>query len=222
MYIELEEHLAAMAVRLAEDYALTRLGKMEEAHLPPDWTFDDIPSEIRNEAKEHAMSRVHAKAVEILQAHGALEARSGSFRAICVYQPHISKKGIMFTNLVFSWVLGQTNDISYLWTSDSDTWVTPDTLPMTIGCMVSDPKIGGSCSSLAIHNENDSFIASLGSAAYWSELAITRGQTGAIDAVDCQPGPCAAFLLSALTPNLFDWYIQTSLGIKTVSQDSLH
>lgn len=207
---------------MAKDYILSKLGKTDLAYLPAGWTFHDIPRELRNEAKEYAMHMVYARAVEILKEHNALDPYDSSFRAICVYQPHISKKGIMFTNFVFSWVLGQTHDISYLWTSDSDTWVTPETLPLTIGCMVSDPKIGGSCSSLSIHNENDSFIASLGSAAYWSELAITRGQTGAIDAVDCQPGPCAAFRLSALQPNLFDWYVQTSLGIKTIVNEDRH
>ena len=211
-----------MAVRLAREYVLARLGKSEQAYLPIDWTFDDLPRELKNEAREYSMHRVHAKATEILKEHGALDSTYKSFRAICVYQPHISKKGIMFTNMVFAWVLGQTHDISFLWTSDSDTWVTPETLPLTIGCMVSDPKIGGSCSSLSIHNENESSIASLGSAAYWSELAITRGQTGAVDAVDCQPGPCAAFRLSALCPNLFDWYIQTSLGIKTIVNEDRH
>ena len=88
--------------------------------------------------------------------------------------------------------------------------------------MAFDSCIGGSCSALSIHNETESFVAGLGSAAHWSELAITRGQTGAIDAVDCQPGPCAAFLLSALSPNLFDWYIQTSLGIKTIVNEDRH
>ena len=168
------------------------------------------------------MQKVHLKAIEILREHNALDSHKTSFSAYCIYQPHVSKKGIMFTNLVFSSILGQANDISYLWTSDSDTWVTPETLPLTIGCMESDPMIGGSCSSLSIHNENDSFIAGLGSAAYWSELAITRGQTGAIDAVDCQPGPCAAFRLSALVPNLFDWYTQTSLGVKTIVNEDRH
>lgn len=65
-------------------------------------------------------------------------------------------------------------------------------------------------------------IAALGSAAYWTELAITRGQTGAVDAVDCQPGPCAAFRLVALEPILLKWYAQTSIGIRTVVNEDRH
>ena len=222
VFVALQEPLAVLAVRIAEDFALGKLTKSEQAQLPLDWTFDDLPRELKAAANEHAMHKVYTKAVEILREHDVLDSYKRSFRAICVYQPHISKKGIMFTNLIFSCILGQRDDISYLWTSDSDTWVTPETLPLTIGCMESDSTIGGSCSSLAIHNERDSFIAAMGSAAYWSELAITRGQTGAIDAVDCQPGPCAAFRLSALQPNLFDWYVQTSLGVKTVVNEDRH
>lgn len=53
-------------------------------------------------------------------------------------------------------------------------------------------------------------------------LAITRGQTGAVDAVDCQPGPCAAFRLIALESILLPWYTQTSLGVKTVVNEDRH
>ena len=122
----------------------------------------------------------------------------------------------MFTNFIFGLALGRFNNISYLWTSDSDTWVYPDTLYQTIGCMAADPSIGGSCASLSIHNEKESLVSALGAAAYWSELAITRGLTGAVDTVDCQPGPCAAFRVAALEPVLMDWYTQTSFGVKTV------
>jgi hyaluronan synthase len=91
-----------------------------------------------------------------------------------------------------------------------------------IGCMSVDPLIGGSCSALSIHNGDESLIAQLGAAAYWTELAITRGQTGAVDSVDCQPGPCAAFRLMALKPILLGWYTQTSIGIKTVVNEDRH
>lgn len=128
----------------------------------------------------------------------------------------------MFSNLIMSLALGVANDVEYLWTSDSDTWVTQSTLQQTIGCMAADSNIGGSCCALAIHNDGESLISALGAAAYWSELAITRGQTGAVDAVDCQPGPCAAFRLQALQPILFEWYAQTLLGIKTVVNEDRH
>jgi len=124
--------------------------------------------------------------------------------------------------MIFSLALGHANDIEYLWTSDSDTWVYPNTLYQTIGCMSADPLIGGSCAALSIHNGGEGMIAALGSAAYWTEMAITRGQTGAVDAVDCQPGPCAAFRLVSLEPILLNWYMQTSIGVKTVVNEDRH
>lgn len=168
------------------------------------------------------MQMVYDKVVNLLRQHHALESSGrNSFRAICIYQPHVCKKDIMFTTMIFSLALGHANDIDFLWASDSDTWITRDTLSLTIGCMAPDPLIGGSCTTLSVHNENDSVIAALGSAAYWSELAITRGQSSAVDAVDCQPGPCAAFRLAALEPMIYSWYTQTSLGIRTVSLRSI-
>jgi len=162
------------------------------------------------------------KAIATLQEHNALRVHESDLRVICLYQPHKCKKEIMFTNMVFSLALGHLNGIEYLWTSDSDTWVYPETLYQVIGCMSVDPLIGGSCSALSIHNGDESLIAQLGAAAYWTELAITRGQTGAVDSVDCQPGPCAAFRLMALKPILLGWYTQTSIGIKTVVNEDRH
>lgn len=222
IFINLEEPLAHLAVRLAEDYVIRELKDFRQPELPDDWTFGDLPQQLRQDAAAFAMDQVYAKAVEVLQKHDALYSYQSSFRVVCISQPHVSKKAILFTNLVMSAVLGKFNHVPYLWTGDSDTWVLPDTLPLTIGCMVADPKVGGSCSLLGIHNGHESYVSRLGSAIYWSELAITRGQTGAIDAVDCQPGPCAAFLLTALTPNLFDWYTQTSMGVKTIVNEDRH
>lgn len=222
VFIELDEPLAYLAERSAEDYILRELRGSNQPELQENWTYGDLPPQLRQDAGNFAMDQVYAKAAEVLQRHNVLCLHRSSFRVICVSQPHVSKKGILFTNLVLSTVLGRINHVPYLWTGDSDTWVLPDTLPLTIGCMAADPKVGGSCSLLGIHNGHESYIAMLGSAIYWSELALTRGQTGAIDAADCQPGPCAAFLLAALAPNLFEWYTQTSLGVKTIVNEDRH
>ena len=212
-------------MRLAREHASKRLDTakyIKHNGRVHDEDFDNLPETVKEEARQFAMQEVYAIAVNTLEAHNLLDLDSRNFRPICIHQPHFCKKDIMFTNFIFSLALGRANDIEYLWTSDSDTLIFPDTLFLTIGCMAADPLIGGSCGTLAIHNEDDSMIARLGSAAYWSELAITRGQTGAVDSVDCQPGPCASFKLIALEPILFQWYTQTSLGIKTVVNEDRH
>lgn len=222
IFVDIDEALAVLAVRTAEEYVERELRESGRLELLEDWTYDDLPLQLRQDASNFAMGQVYAKAADVLQKNNILYSFQSSFRVICLSQPHVSKKSILFTNLVFSTVLGKANHIPYLWTGDSDTWVMPETLPITIGCMAADPKVGGSCSLLGVHNAHESYVASLGAAIYWCELAITRGQTGAIDSVDCQPGPCAAFLLDALSPHLFDWYTQTSMGIKTVVNEDRH
>ena len=213
-------------MRIAQSYVDSKLQDKKEVDSWQYMKAEDphtLPKELLEESRRYAFRMVFEKAVNTLQEHNVLNIpATGALRAICLYQPHICKKDIMFTNMVFSLALGHANDIEYLWTSDSDTWVYPDTLYQTIGCMSADPLIGGSCSALSIHNGDEGIIAALGSAAYWTELAITRGQTGAVDAVDCQPGPCAAFRLVALEPILLKWYTQTSIGIKTVINEDRH
>ncbi|KAF4625956.1 hypothetical protein G7Y89_g12207 [Cudoniella acicularis] len=218
--IHIEEPYGPLAVRIAQSYIDRKLEDEKGVEFKPRGVCvdpDAIPGELLEESRKFACRMVFEKAVKTLRDHGATKiSNKGPLPAICLYQPHLCKKDIMFTNMVFCLALGHANDIEYLWTSDSDTWVYPETLYHTIGCMSTDPLIGGSCSALSIHNGGESLIAGLGAAAYWTELAITRGQTGAVDSVDCQPGPCAAFRLVALEPILLKWYTQTSIGIKTV------
>jgi hyaluronan synthase len=223
--IHIEEPYGPLAVRIAQSYIDRKLHDEKSMEDKGNTRIDDantLSKELLEESYKYAYRMVFEKAVATLQSHNVLQVPGLDLRAICLYQPHECKKDIMFTNMVFCLVLGHANDIEYLWTSDSDTWVYPETLYQVITCMSADPMIGGSCSALSIHNGNESVIAQLGAAAYWTELAITRGQTGAVDSVDCQPGPCAAFKLIALELILLKWYTQTSIGIKTVVNEDRH
>jgi len=168
--IHIAEPYGPLAVRLAQSY-IDRSYEDEKGISSRPSTrlgdLDDIPRELLEESYRYALRMVFEKAVNTLRENGVLLSDgTGSLRTICLYQPHRCKKDIMFTNMVFSLALGHANDLEYLWTSDSDTWVYPDTLCQTIGCMSTDPLIGGSCSALSIHNGSDSLIAQLGAAAY--------------------------------------------------------
>ncbi|KAK6613262.1 chitin synthase 4 [Botrytis cinerea] len=207
--IHIEEPYGPLAVRIAQNYITRELydeksSSTKWASTPTAFDSTDVPPALLSEAHAYAFRTVFEKALTTLREHNALspsrDSKTKSLHPICLYQPHNCKKDII----------------------DSDTIVYPDTLYQTVGCMSADPLIGGSCSALSIHNDQESAIAALGSAAYWSELAITRGQTGAVDAVDCQPGPCAAFRLIALESILLPWYTQTSLGVKTVVNEDRH
>lgn len=41
-------------------------------------------------------------------------------RYLCIHQPHMHKKGIMFTSFLFSLVINQTLGLEWIWSSDSD------------------------------------------------------------------------------------------------------
>ncbi|KAK7706840.1 hypothetical protein SLS57_009511 [Botryosphaeria dothidea] len=219
--IALSEPLGKTAQRLAETRALGHdLGSVvsDDERLE---LFHDLPAATKEEAEKWAMDQVAVMAMETLHAHDAFREREG-LQVLCITQPHVCKKDIIFTNTIFTSVLGAERGVGYVWSSDSDTFVLEDTVDQTIGCMALDPGIGGSCTSLGAHNGDASIVAAVTAAAYWSELAFCRGQTGAVEATDCQPGPCAAFKIRAMEQVLFKWYMQTSLGHKTVVNDDRH
>ncbi|KAI6713233.1 hypothetical protein PZA11_001907 [Diplocarpon coronariae] len=224
--IPLKEPFSSMAQRLAELHAFG------PAYCPPVSEhnrlddFNSLPLAVREEAEAVAMRQVTGEAHRILEANGAFDDDGGDdetpFQVICFYQPHGGKKDVIFTNAVLGVVMKNILGVEYIWTSDSDSVVLEGTVDKTMGCMALDAGVGGSCTSLGVHNPDESIVAALTSAAYWSELAYSRGQSGAVGATDCQPGPCASFKIEALAEVIFKWYTQTMLGRKTIVNDDRH
>lgn len=153
---------------------------------------------------------------EILAEHDFKLGQHGGVTKLCLYQPHLHKKGIMFTSFIFSIVISEILGIEYMWSSDSDTIVLPDSLRCTIDTIAGDPHVGGGSSGLIVHNENDSICTKLGSVVYWSELYMTRSVSTLSGTSDCQSGPSTAFRVSALPAVLYPWYTQTVLGHRMV------
>lgn len=135
----------------------------------------------------------------------------GAITRLCVSQPHMHKKGVMFTSFIISLVVSDMLGIEFVWTSDSDSMVLPDTLTRTMETF-SDGTIGGASTALYIHNRNETTITKLGSGVYLNELYLARSFTGSAAANDCQSGPSAAFRISAIRDELLGWYKQTVLG----------
>ncbi|GKZ30884.1 hyaluronan synthase 3 [Aspergillus brasiliensis] len=141
---------------------------------------------------------------------------------LCVSQPHMHKKGVMFTSFIISLVISDILDIEFLWTSDSDSIVMPDTLTRTMATCAADPGIGGASTALTIHNKDETVITQLGNAVYLNELYLARSFTGAAAANDCQSGPSAAFRFSAVSGELLAWYKQSVLGHWMVVNEDRH
>ncbi|KAF4547866.1 Hypothetical protein D9617_35g090170 [Elsinoe fawcettii] len=162
------------------------------------------------------------KAADILRSHGVLYCSADDPQPICIVQPHHSKKEIMFTTFIFALALARANDVEFIWSSDSDSWVFKDTIATAIDCIQPDEKLAGSCTSLTIHNGKASVVASMVAATYETDLALTSGLLSSCDSTDCQSGPCAIFRCEALKSIILPWYNQMVLGQRPIVNEDRH
>ncbi|KAK4173820.1 family 2 putative glycosyltransferase [Triangularia setosa] len=175
-----------------------------------------------DEANAVAMQACLDLARTILRQHNLTIGGPKGIRHLCLKQRHMHKKGIMFTAYVFALVISDILGIEFLWSSDSDTIVFPDSLEKTINTIASDPKAGGASSGLVVHNGRETAITNLASAVYWGELYLTRSTPACTGTSDCQSGPSTAFRLSALPAILVPWYMQVAFGKRMIVNEDRH
>ena len=161
-------------------------------------------------------------AKSILLQHNLRIGAPDGVRQLCLKQRHTHKKGIMFTTFVFSLVIADILGIEFLWSSDSDTVVFPDSLERTINTIAADPHAGGASSGLVVHNSQETTVTKLASAVYWGELYLTRSTPACTGTSDCQSGPSSAFRLAALPEILVPWYLQRALGKRMIVNEDRH
>ncbi|KAH6614373.1 hypothetical protein B0J18DRAFT_389020 [Chaetomium sp. MPI-SDFR-AT-0129] len=174
------------------------------------------------EADAIAMQYCVELAKSILVQHNLGIGAPGGVRHLCLKQRHMHKKGIMFTAYIFSLVIADILGVEFLWSSDSDTIVFPDSLERTINTIAHDPNAGGASSGLVIHNSQETTITKLASAVYWGELYLTRSTPACTGTSDCQSGPSTAFRLAALPEILVPWYLQKALGKRMIVNEDRH
>lgn len=171
------------------------------------------------------MQQCIQKARRILDQHQLTLSSSGSrtgIKQLCIRQPHMHKKGIMFTTFIFSIVIADILGVEFLWSSDSDTIVFPDTISQTVRTMAADPKNGGASSALIVDNHNETAVTKMTAAMYASELFMTRSMTGLTASSDCQSGVSSVFRLAALPTILVPWYLQTIMGKRMIINEDRH
>ena len=182
---------------------------------------DDQPVD-EAEADAIAMQYCIELAKSILIHHSLRIGAPDGVRQLCLKQRHLHKKGIMFTTFVFSLVIADILGVEFLWSSDSDTIVFPDSLERTMNTIASDPRAGGASSGLVVHNAHESTVTRLASAVYWGELYLTRSTPACAGTSDCQSGPSTAFRLAALPDILVTWYLQRALGKRMIVNEDRH
>ncbi|KAL7812448.1 family 2 glycosyltransferase [Trichoderma aethiopicum] len=145
-----------------------------------------------------------------------------SVRQLCLRQRHMHKKGVMFTTFIFALVIADVLGIEFLWSSDSDTLVFPDSIHKTVDAIAHDPTVGGASSGLVVHNGYETTVTNLAATVYWGELYLTRSMPAFTATSDCQSGPSTVFRLAAMPAILMPWYLQTLMGKRMIINEDRH
>ncbi|KAK0116523.1 hypothetical protein ONS95_013537 [Cadophora gregata] len=143
-------------------------------------------------------------------------------QAVCIVQPHQSKKDILFTSLSFAAVISEKLNIPYIFSTDSDSIIVPDALTKIIDSLDSNPNTGGVSGHLRFSHPRPSFLTRMTASHYWFEQEIPKAQGAIFGATECQPGPCAGFRVSVLKSVLVPWFCQTVFGHRTVVNEDRH
>lgn len=137
-------------------------------------------------------------------------------RAVCITQPHSSKKDILFTSMVFATVLAKDIDTQVVFSTDSDTVVYPDALENIARKFKSDARIGGVSGHMRFFHEQPTYVSRLAAAYYWYQQDVAKIQGSMSGFNECQPGPCSGFRVAALESVLVSWVDQEVCGQKMV------
>lgn len=146
----------------------------------------------------------------------ALHNGNSTRKAICIRQPHASKKEILFTSLIFAIYFAQKTNREVIFSTDSDTVIRPEALENVVRMMHSDENIGGVSGHMQFFHEKPTYISNLASAYYWNQQDVAKIQGAASGFNECQPGPCAGFRVDALKEILVPWVGQKVFGTKMV------
>ncbi|KAI1343161.1 hyaluronan synthase [Xylariaceae sp. FL0016] len=158
----------------------------------------------------------------LLQESGIRLTGDGAITKLCISQPHMHKKGVMFTSFIFAKVISDALGLEFLWTSDSDSIVLPNTISRTTATIAGDPMVAGASTALSIHNKDATTITKVGNSVFLNELHLSRCFASAFGANDCQSGPCAVFRTAIIVPELLQWYKQTVLGHWMIINEDRH
>ncbi|KAH7021967.1 glycosyltransferase family 2 protein [Ilyonectria destructans] len=205
-------HIAEPLGEIAEQVVLQEISKCQQAGREVD----------QEKCHEIALRHCIDLAVKVLEQEDITFSGKRQIKQLCLRQRHLHKKGIMFTTFIFSIVIADILGVEFLWSSDSDTLVLPQSIEQSVNCVAADPKIGGASTGLIIHNQEETAITRLSATVYWSELYLTRSSTAVTATSDCQSGPSTLFRVSALPCILVPWYGQSILGKRMIINEDRH
>ncbi|KAG4431960.1 hypothetical protein IFR05_012556 [Cadophora sp. M221] len=126
--------------------------------------------------------------------------------AICFTQPHRDLKEVRLAAWILSIVLADLKDIDYLWSSDSDTIILPDTISSLSKIVAAESAAAGASALVQLNTSHLSFIGQMAQTAYNCDAFLNRSALGAIGASECLNGPGSLFRIAALRTVAASWY----------------
>ncbi len=137
---------------------------------------------------------------------------------VCLVQPHGGLKEIRFATWLTSMVLADSFRVEYLWSSDSDSFVQPGVIDLTINSISDCMSVGAASVALEVHNRDASLIGRLCASRFRSHIYLHRACPAANGQSTVGTGPSALFRIKALMQVTMPWYRQRILGYKMVSE----
>jgi hyaluronan synthase len=142
-------------------------------------------------------------------------------KAICYTQPHGDLKEIRLTSWTLAVVLSKHFGFKYLWSTDSDTIVLPETISDMASVLAAQPNAGGASAYVRLHNESESLISRMVAAMFAMDVYLNRAAAGALRRSEYLHGPATIFRLSALQEVIVPWcrfhYFFSDRSFNTVS-----
>lgn len=126
--------------------------------------------------------------------------------AICFTQPHRDLKEIRLAAWVLSIVLADLIGSEYLWSSDSDTIVLPDTIQNLSRILSTETDAGGASALVQLNNGQVSLISQIAETAFICDAYLNRAALGALGRSECLNGPGSIFRIAALRRVVASWY----------------
>lgn len=135
-------------------------------------------------------------------------------RGVCITQPHCDLKEIRFTAWMVSFVITDTYGYDFLWSTDSDTRVTNETIKTAARVVAAEPEAGAGSAYVQLHNAGASTFARMASMAWALDTYLNRASIGALGTSECLHGPSSLFRMTALREvavkqYLFQYFRQT-------------
>lgn len=138
-------------------------------------------------------------------------------KAICISQVHEGKRGVLYTGLKMSILMGVYGVIC----TDSDTVFHKDVILNLSNVLEYSDDIGAVTGNVEIINKN-TIISYLSYLRYWFSCNIERAYQSYNGCVMCVSGPIGAYKTEYLSKILEDWYTQKFLGQQCTYGDDRH